>query len=321
MSHRVRIYEAGDPSVLTYEDFEPGTPGPGQVRLKQDAAGVNFVDTMFRSGAFAVPLPFAIGVEGAGLVQAVGPGVSGVKTGDRVAYWFSFGAYADERLVDAEALVKLPQGVSTQDAAAIFAKGLSAWALVKRVHAVKPGDTVLVHGAAGGVGLLVATWAKALGGQVIATVGSASKAAAVHAHGLEHVLDANDPNLVSRIKGLVGDRGVDVVYELVGAATFDSSVAALRDGGDLVHMGNASGAPKVDEAALAARSIRYTKPVTGQVVNSRALLDEASADLFNALQAGVFGDLVVTQYPLRDARRAHEDVAARRVTGSIILTP
>jgi NADPH2:quinone reductase len=313
MAHRIR--------VLQYEEVQVGEPGARQVRLRQEAIGVNFVDTMFRDGTIQVPLPFAVGVEGAGIIEAVGPDVSGLKAGDRVAYWFSFGAYADVRLVDAEALVKLPAGVSTEQAAAVFAKGLTAWALVKRVHVVKPGDTVLVHAAAGGVGSLTASWAQALGAKVIATVGSPEKAELVRERGIAQVLDANDPELAAKVKALNGGKGVDVVYELVGAATFEQSVAALRDGGDLVHLGNASGSPKVDAAVLAARSIRHVQPVTGQVVNDRSTLEIASKDVLSALVEGVFGTLRITRYPLSQASRAHEDIAARRIAGSVVLTP
>lgn len=321
MAHRIRIHSTGNPSVLQYEEAAVGEPGVGQVRLKQDAIGANFVDTLFRSGAIPVPLPLAMGVEAAGVVKAVGPGVYDLKVGDRVGYWFSSGSYADERIVDADALVKLPQSVSTEAAASILAKGLTAWALVKRVHPVKAGETVLVHAAAGGVGSLVASWAQALGAKVIATVGTPDKARKVRERGIEQVLGANDANLATKVRALNGGKGVDVVYELVGASTFGQSVAAVRDGGTIAHLGNASGPPTVDEAALAARSIRYVKPVTGQVVDSRAVLDEASSELFAALRAGIFGEIPITRYPLREAARAHEDIAARRVVGSIILTP
>jgi len=321
MAQHIRISKTGAPSVLQYESVEVGEPSAGQVRLRQEAVGVNFVDTMFRDGTFPVPLPFTPGVEGAGVIEAVGAGVTHVKVGDRVGYWFALGAYADERLVEAEALVKLPVGVSSEQSAAIFTKGLSAWALVKQVHVVKPGETVLVHAAAGGVGSLVALWAQALGAKVIATVGSPHKMKAVRERGIEHVLDVNDADLAAKVKALSGGHGVDVVYELVSATTFAASVASLRDGGDLVHLGNASGPAKVDKAALAARAIRYVQPVTGQVVNSRAILDAASRDLFAALQDGIFGQLPITRYPLREVGRAHEDIAARRVTGSVILTP
>jgi len=321
MAHHIRIYKPGEPSVLQYEAVDVGEPGAGQVRLRQEAVGVNFVDTMFRDGTFSVPPPFTPGVEGAGVIEAVGADVTHLKVGDRVGYWFALGAYADKRLVEAEALVKLPAGVSSEQSAAIFTKGLTAWALVKQVHVVKPGETVLIHAAAGGVGSLVALWAQALGAKVIATVGSPHKMAAVRERGIEHVLDVNDADLADKVRALSGGHGVDVVYELVGATTFDKSVASIRDGGDLVHLGNASGSAKVDKAQLAERAIRYVQPVTGQVVNSRAILDEASRALFAALQDGIFGQLPITGYPLREARRAHEDIAARRVTGSIILTP
>ncbi|KIH83096.1 quinone oxidoreductase family protein [Pseudomonas batumici] len=321
MAQHIRISKTGAPSVLQHENVEVGEPGAGQVRLKQEAVGVNFVDTMFRDGTFPVPLPFTPGVEGAGVIEAVGAGVTHVKVGDRVGYWFALGAYADERLVEAEALVKLPAGVSSEQSAAIFTKGLSAWALVKQVHVVKPGETVLVHAAAGGVGSLVALWAQALGAKVIATVGSPHKMKAVRERGIEQVLDVNDADLVAKVRALNGGHGVDVVYELVGATTFTASVASVRDGGDLVHLGNASGPAKVDKAALEARAIRYVQPVTGQVVNSRAILDAASRELFAALQDGIFGQLPITRYPLREVGRAHEDIAARRVTGSVILMP
>jgi NADPH2:quinone reductase len=170
MAHRVRLYETGTPSVLRYEETQIGDPGPTQVRLRQEAIGVNFVDTMFRDGTIDVPRPFAIGVEGAGIVDAVGTDVSTMKVGDRVAYWFSFGSYANVRLIDADALVKLPKDISTEQAAAIFAKGVTAWMLLKRVHVVKPDEIILVQAAAGGVGSLVSTWAKALGATVIGTV-------------------------------------------------------------------------------------------------------------------------------------------------------
>jgi NADPH2:quinone reductase len=321
MAHRVRFHETGAPSVLRYEETSIGEPGNGQVRLRQEAIGVNFVDTLFRDGKIAVPVPFAIGVEGAGIVEAIGPDVGTVRVGDRVAYWFSFGSYTDIRLVDEAALVKLPDDIATDQAAAIMAKGVTAWTLLKRVHVVQPGETVLVHAAAGGVGSLVASWAKSLGATVIATVGSPAKAAVVRRHGIEHVFTLDDPDLAASIRAITGERGVDVVYELVGAATFATSVAALRDGGDLIHLGNASGAPSIDQAALAARSIRYAQPSTGQYVKDRASLDEASSDLFAAFRAGVFGEIGIARYPLSEARRAHEDIAARRIAGSIILIP
>ncbi|QBE65378.1 zinc-binding dehydrogenase [Pseudoduganella lutea] len=322
MIHQVIARETGNPSVMRYEAAaDIGNPGPGQVRLRHEAIGVNFVDTLFRSGAFKVPLPLAMGVEGAGVVVQVGEGVTTVQPGDRVAYFFAFGAYSTERLIDAQQLVRLPKEVSAESAAATFTKGLTAWMMLFGAHQLKAGETVLVHGAAGGVGSMVARWARALGATVIATAGSAAKAATVQANGAHHVLLADDPALASKVRALTGGRGVDVVYELVGKDTFAQSVAALRDGGHLVHVGNASGSPVVDKAALAARGIRYIQPSTGQYVGERASLERASATLFAAMRDGVFGDVQAARYPLADAARAHEDIAARRLSGPAILVP
>ncbi|RXZ36289.1 quinone oxidoreductase [Oxalobacteraceae bacterium CAVE-383] len=322
--HQVRIYEYGAPSVMRYEAIPEavGEPGAGQVRLRHQAIGLNFVDTLLRSGAMKMPLPFGMGVEGAGVVEAVGAGVAHLKAGDRAAYFFSFGAYANVRLVDAKVLVKLPEDIPASVAAALMAKGLTAWVLLKQAHPVRPGEIVLVHGAAGGVGSLLASWAKSLGAIVIATVGSPSKAAGVRARGIDHVLESGDPELAAKIQAIAGGRGVDVVYELIGKATFRQSVQALRDGGDLIHPGSASGAPdEADKAPLAARGIRYAQPITGQYIGDHATLETASADLFAAWRAGVFGAIEPVRYSLADVVRAHEDIAARRIVGSAILLP
>ncbi|GGY30600.1 zinc-binding dehydrogenase [Pseudoduganella albidiflava] len=322
MIHQIIARETGNPSVMQYEAAaDIGNPGPGQVRLRHEAIGVNFVDTLFRSGAFKMPLPLAMGVEGAGVVVQVGEGVTNVQPGDRVAYFFAFGAYSTERLIDAQQLVRLPKEVSAESAAATFTKGLTAWMMLFGAHQLRAGETVLVHGAAGGVGSRVARWARALGATVIATAGSAAKAATVQAHGAHHVLLSDDPALASKVRELTGGRGVDVVYELVGKDTFAQSVEALRDGGHLVHVGNASGSPVVDKATLAARGIRYIQPSTGQYVGERASLERASATLFAAMRDGVFGEVTATRYPLADAVRAHEDIAARRLSGAAILVP
>ncbi len=322
--HRVRIYQTGAPTVMQYETLpaDIGAPGPGQVRLAHQAIGLNFVDTLFRSGAFNVPVPFDMGVEGAGTVEAVGPGVTSVQVGDRAAYFFTPGAYSDVRLIDAAALVKLPEDIGSDVAAALLTKGLTAWMLLKRVHPVQAGETVLVHGAAGGVGSLVAAWAKALGATAIATVGSPQKANAVRALGIEHVLHTGDPEFNDRIRSITGGRGVDVVYEFVGKTTFGLSISALRDGGTLAHVGNASGAPSAaDKAELPARGIRYVQPTTSQYVGERNSLELASADVFDAWRSGIFGELRATRYPLSEVVRAHEDLAARRITGAAILLP
>ena len=323
MKHQVRIYEAGQPSVMQYEALTQAIaePGPGQVHLRHEAIGLNFVDTLFRNGAFNVPLPFAMGVEGAGVVLKTGAGVEHVQAGDRAAYFFSPGAYADERLIDAGQLVKLPEDVSTKTAAAVLTKGLTAWMMLFAVHPLKRGETVLVHAAAGGVGAMVSRWAKALGATVIATVGTPSKAVLVHAAGIDHVLDANAPDLAQQVRALNGGRGVDVVYELVGKATFDQSVAALRDGGDLIHIGNASGTPDIDRDALAARGIRYQHATTGQHAGDRDGLERGARSVFAALKDGVFGDVTPVTYPLADVARAHADLEARHIAGPAILLP
>ena len=323
MNHQVRIYQNGRPSVMQYEPLAQAIadPGPGQVHIRHDAIGLNFVDTLFRNGAFKVALPFAMGVEGAGVVVKAGPGVDGLQPGDRVAYFFSFGAYADERLIDASLLVKLPAHVSTETAAAVLTKGLTAWMMLFGAHQLKAGDTVLVHAAAGGVGAMVSRWAQALGAKVIATVGTPSKAALVRSAGIAHVLDANDPQLAEQVRALSGGRGVDVVYELVGKATFAQSAAALRDGGHLLHVGNASGNPEVDQAALAARGIRYLHATTGQYAGERPGLVEGARTLFAALKDGVFGAIVPTRYRLADVAKAHADLEARRIAGPAILIP
>jgi NADPH2:quinone reductase len=323
MNHQVRIHQAGQPSVMQYEAVNQDlpAPGPGQVRIRHDAIGLNFVDTLFRNGAFNVPLPFTMGVEGAGVVLETGTGVKDLQPGDRVAYFFSFGAYANERLIDASQLVKLPDHVSTETAAAILTKGLTAWMMLFGAHQLKRGETVLVHAAGGGVGALVARWAKALGATVIATVGSPSKADLVRAAGIEHVLDANDPELAAKVRALNGGQGVDVVFELVGKTTFAQSVAALSSGGHLLHIGNASGTPDIDQDDLAARGIRYQHAATGQYAGSRDGLEQGARTLFAALKDGVFGTITPARYRLTDVVQAHQDLEARRIAGPAILIP
>jgi NADPH2:quinone reductase len=319
MAHYIRIHQSGGPEVLRHEEYDVGEPGQGQVRLVQEAAGVNFVDTQFRDGIYKAPLPLTLGVEGAGRIDATGPGVTEFRVGDRVGYWLAFGSYADIRLVDANKLVKLPDAISCEQAAATFTKGMSAWAMVKRAHVILPGETVLIHAATGGVGALATSWAMALGAEVIATASSPEKAAKLRESGIEKVLAVSDADFDAHVTRMTGRRGVDVVYDLVGAATFQRSVAALRRGGDLVHFGDASGSPRIDMTALAERGIAYTKPDTADFVNSRDILRQASEDLWSAFENGILARPAVTRYPLREARRAHEDIRARSVTGSMLL--
>lgn len=320
---RVRIYQTGRPEVMRLERVAAalGTPPPGQVRLRQDAAGLNFVDTMFRDGSFSTALPLNLGVEGAGVIEEVGEGVSDFAVGDRVAYFFSFGAYTNVRLIEADALVKLPADLETETAAALLTKGLTAWMLLKRAHKLQAGETILVHGAAGGVGALLTRWAKAIGATVIATVGTPSKVAIVKSHGIDHVLDAAADDLSDQVRQLAPG-GVDVVYEFIGQATFSQSISALKDGGHLIHVGNASGTPQDNfRDKLNRRAIRYIKPATGQYVNNRTSLDESSADLFATWRAGVFGEVKPIRYAMSDVVQAHKDLAARRIAGPAILVP
>jgi len=325
MSRVVRIYQAGAPSVMRLEQQTVGAPGPGQVRLHQAAIGLNFVDTLFRSGAFgAGGFPFVPGVEGAGVVDEVGPAVTNVQVGDRVAYYSALGAYADERLIESHHLVHVPDDITLEQAAALLAKGLTAWMLVKRAHAVAPGDFVLVQAAAGGVGTFVSRWAKGLGATVIAVVGSPTKAEFVRRGAIEHVLVNDESNPLESIRALTDGRGVDVVYDGVGTGTFALSVAAVRDGGDLIRFGNSSrgGPPSSgEERRLAGRGIVALSPSVAQYITNRTQLDQASAEVFAAFRAGTFGTLAITRYALADVTKAHQDLEARRTTGPLILIP
>lgn len=320
MTQRIRIYQQGSPEVLQYERFTQEAPAYGQVQIRHQAIGVNFVDTMFRDGTFKVPLPWSMGVEAAGVVEAIGPGVDTLKVGDRVGYFYAPGAYALSRVIDVDALIKLPDDISSEEAAGLLAKGLTAWALLTQVHPVRSGETVVVHGASGGVGSLLARWAKSIGATVIATVGSAEKAAIVGGWGLDHVLRADQPGLAEEIRARTASVGADVVYELVGRQTLDASIDALRTGGALIHVGNASGTVGVDAQRLAARAIRYQQPSTPQYVNPRNQ-DAAACELFERYREGALGPLTLTRYRFVQAIEAHQAIAQRKHSGSIVLMP
>lgn len=261
-----------------------------------------------------------MGVEAAGIIEAVGGWVQHFKVGDRVGYFFAVGAYADRRVIDASALIKLPDDISSEQAAGLLSKGLTVWALVRQVHEVQAGETVVVQGASGGVGSLLVRWAKSLGATVIATVGSGSKAAIVMGWGLDHVLRSDEPDLAGRIKAVNGGAGVDVVYDLVGRNTLNASISALREGGDLIHVGNASGGITADTALLSARGIRYVQPSTPQYVNAQNQ-DMAASELFERFREGALGYLELSRYRLEEAQLAHQAIAARKHTGSILLIP
>jgi len=318
MAQVIRIHEYGAPKVLRDERDDVGDPGQGEVRIAQEAIGVNFVDTMVRSGSYPLPLPAIPGFEAAGTVTAVGPDVSGFAPGDRVAYFFAAGAYASERLIAAKHLVKLPDDICTFHAATFLAKGLTAWMGLRALHALKAGETVLVLGASGGVGSILSRWAKAMGATVIGVAGSRDKLAKVRA-GTHHGLHAGDPALLERIRG-IAPAGVDVVFDLVGSATSALAVDAVRDGGDIVSIGGASGEQRYDTARLQARAVHVLRGGTPQFVNATTV-GTATEELFAAMRSGIFRDLDVVHFELREAALAHQAIAARSLHAIPILVP
>lgn len=317
MSTTIRFHQYGSADVLKIEDEQVGIPGSGQVRLRQEAIGVNFIDTLFRQGVFSVPLPSVAGVEGAGIIDAIGPDVDNFKVGDRVAYFLSPGSYAEVRLIKATDLIKVPDDLTSEQVVTVLTKGLTAWAGLHGFYSLKAGETVLVQGASGGVGLLIARWAKALGAKVIGTAGSETKRAAL-ASSIDHALLSDDPDLDAQIR-TIAPGGVDVVYELVGQATFATSAQVVRDGGTIVMIGAASGQPSIDQQQLAARRVKMTSGPMAQHV--QASLPQVTKAVFDAYRRGVFGQLEVTRYPLAQAAAAHDDIASRRKSGTQILIP
>jgi NADPH2:quinone reductase len=324
MSYAIRFDKPGGPDVLKVEEVEVGEPGPGEARVSQLAVGLNYVDTYHRRGLYPVPLPSGIGTEAAGVVEKVGDGVADIKTGDRVAYATgALGAYADERLMPADRLVKLPDAISFEQAAAMMLKGLTAQYLLRRTYVVQPGDTILVHAAAGGVGLILCQWAKSLGANVIGTVGTEQKAALAQAHGCDHPIIYTRENFAERVKELTGGEGVPVVYDSVGKDTFDGSLECLRPLGMLVSFGFASGkVPPFDISELSRRgSLFLTRPTLFIYAAKRRDLLGMAADLFAVV---VNGDVIIEiqqRYSLLDAAKAHHDLEARQTTGSTIMLP
>jgi len=324
MVKAIRFHRTGGPEVLVWEDVEVGAPGPGQLRLKATAIGLNYIDTYHRSGLYPLPLPSGIGMEGAGIVTAIGGGVTGFSVGDRVAYAAQpLGAYAEERLLPAEKAVKIPDGVSDQQAAAIMLKGMTAEFLLNRTFKVKPGDTILWHAAAGGVGLLACQWAKHLGATVIGTVGSDDKVELARQHGCTHVINYSRENFVERVKEITGGRGVPVVYDSVGKATWPASLDCLSPLGTMISFGNASGpVPAFEPSLLAAKgSLFFTRPTMMTYTSRRDWLELSTNALFDVVRKGVVKVEINQTYPLREATRAHSDLEARKTTGSTLLLP
>jgi NADPH2:quinone reductase len=323
MTKAVRFHKTGGPEVLQLDDLEVGAPGQGQVRVRHTAIGVNFVDTYQRTGLYPMQLPQVAGNEGAGVVEQVGPGVSTLKAGDRVAYTGQIGSYCGERLLPAERLVKIPEGVSDEQAASMMLKGMTVQYLIHRTYPVKAGDTVLWHAAAGGVGLIACQWLKALGATVIGTVGSPEKAKLAKAHGADHIIDYTKEDFVARVKEITGGKGVPVVYDSVGKTTWEGSLNCLRPLGMWVTFGNASGAvPPLNTLILAQKGSLYlTRPTLATYTASRADLEMTSKSLFDVVKSGKVKIEISARYKLADAAQAHRDLEGRKTTGSVILLP
>ncbi|KVS31649.1 quinone oxidoreductase [Burkholderia cepacia] len=324
MAHAVRFHETGGPDVLRWETVDVGDPGAGQVRLRHEAVGLNFADTYFRSGLYPVPLPAGIGVEAAGVVDAVGPGVTNVAVGDRVTYTGflnTLGAYSTERLIPAAPLVRLPAGISCETAAAMTMRGLTSAYLLRRIHAFAPGDTLLLHAAAGGVGLIVSQWAKLLGLTVIGTVSSEHKAAIARAHGCDHTIDYSREDVAKRVRELTDGAGVDVVFDSVGKDTFEGSLDSLKRRGLMVCVGTASGPiPPFDPQRLAMKGSLYlTRPALADYIADPAEKNDLAGELFAHVAAGRIRIEINQRYALQDAAQAHRDLESRKTTGSSVF--
>ncbi|UEP33265.1 quinone oxidoreductase [Burkholderia ambifaria] len=324
MAHAVRFHETGGPDVLRWEEVDVGDPGPGQVRLRHEAVGLNFADTYFRSGLYPVALPAGIGVEAAGVVEAVGPGVTNVAVGDRVTYTGflnTLGAYSTERLIAAAPLVRLPAGIACETAAAMTMRGLTSAYLLRRIHAFAPGDTILLHAAAGGVGLIVSQWAKLLGLTVIGTVSSEHKAAVARAHGCDHTIDYSREDVAKRVRELTGGAGVDVVFDSVGKDTFEGSLDSLKRRGLMVCVGTASGPiPPFDPQRLAMKGSLYlTRPALADYIADPAEKNDLAGELFAHVAAGRIRIEINQRYALQDAAQAHRDLESRKTIGSSVF--
>jgi NADPH2:quinone reductase len=323
MPKAIRIHENGGPEVLRWEDVEVGEPGPGEVRLRHTAVGLNYIDTYHRTGLYPVELPAILGREAAGVVEAVGPDVSDVAVGDRVAYALWPGSYAERRLIPARVLVPLPDEIDDRQAAAMMLKGLTAWYLLRRTHRVERGETILFHAAAGGVGLIACQWARDLGARVIGTVGSDEKAELARAHGCDHPVIYTREDFVERVKEITGGAGLPVVYDSVGRDTFEGSLDCLRPLGLLVSFGQASGpVPPFAIGTLAGKGSLYlTRPTLATYIERREDLLQGASELFDVVRRAAVRIEVGQTYPLSETAQAHRDLESRRTTGSTLLLP
>ncbi|WP_028220485.1 quinone oxidoreductase family protein [Paraburkholderia oxyphila] len=325
MAHAIRFHETGAPEVMRWEEVDVGAPGPGEVRLRHEAVGLNFADTYFRSGLYPVPLPAGMGVEAAGVVEAVGAGVTHVAPGDRVTYTGfvnTLGAYSTERLIAAAPLIKLPDAIACETAAAMTMRGLTSAYLMRRIWPLQAGETILVHAAAGGVGLIVCQWAKLLGLKVIGTVSTEEKAAIARAHGCDHVILYRSEDVAKRVRELTDGVGVSVVYDSVGQDTFAMSLDSLKRRGLLVCVGTASGkAPAFEPQMLAMKGSLYvTRPALADYIADPAEKAALAEEIFGHVAAGRIKIEINQRYALQDAVQAHHDIEARKTTGSSVFT-
>lgn len=322
MPNAIRIHRTGRPEVLEWEEVEVGDPGPGQVKIRQEAAGLNFIDVYHRSGLYKHELPFTPGVEGAGTVEAVGPDVTNVKKGERVAYAGPIGGYAEARLIDADRIVKLPKGISSEQAAGMMLQGMTAQMLLRSVFPVHEGDMILVHAAAGGVGLIMCQWASALGATVIGTVGTEEKAELARMHGCAHPIVYSKQDFLAEVKRITAGEKLPVVYDSVGRDTFMKSLDCLKIRGLMVSFGNASGPPQPIAPGLLAQkgSLYLTRPTLFHYIATRQQLEQSASELFDMVSSGKVKIEVQQRFALKDAAEAHRALQARKTTGSTILT-
>ncbi|MEQ8345707.1 MAG: quinone oxidoreductase [Sneathiellaceae bacterium] len=324
MAKAIRMHGPGGPEVMRWEDVEVPAPGAGEVVLRHSAVGLNYIDTYHRSGLYPLPLPAGIGMEAAGVVEALGDGVTSLAVGDRVAYASGpIGSYAERRVMPADRVVKVPDGIDDSTAAAMMLKGMTVEYLLRRTYKVQPGDTILLHAAAGGVGLIACAWAKHLGATVIGTVGSAEKAALARAHGCDHTVLYTSENFTDRVREITGGKGVPVVYDSIGQSTFEGSLDCLSPRGMMVSFGNASGPVTSFNPGLLAQkgSLYLTRPSLVNYTASRSDLEASATALFDVVQKGIVKIEINQTYALKDAVQAHKDLEGRKTTGSTILQP
>ncbi len=324
MTKAIRVHKPGPPSCMKWKEVDVPAPGKGEVRIRNTAVGLNFIDTYHRKGLYPLPTPFTPGMEGAGVVESVGRGVTNVKPGDRVAYASEpMGSYAEMRLFPAARVVKIPAGISDGQAASMMLKGMTAGMLLRRIYRPAKGETVLIHAAAGGVGLILVQWAKHLGATVIGTVSSRAKAGLVRAHGCDHVIDYSKQDFVERVKKITKGEGVPVAYDGVGKDTFPGSLDCLRRTGMWITFGNASGpVPPVAPLTLMQKgSLIMTRPMLNHYIQTTEELTKLSRELFSAVKSGAVKIEVNQTYALKDAAKAHRDLEGRKTTGSTVLIP